>query len=270
MSVTRSGVGMWAIAGADFGAELELVELPEPEAGPNELKVRLFAASVNPFDRKVVDGMLRGSGEHRFPLVPGTDGAGEVVGSGERIFGTFFHRPVGVGTYAEYVTVPAGNALAPLPEDLDPAVAAALPTAGMTALQLVESLGSAESVLIIGPNGGVGSFAVQIARAAGKRVIPVGRGDSPVEADALIDLVSADRSSFEANARYAPLAFNTNYVSSDPAQNFGMKGSRETLVRLASMVQAGDLSVPIARRVPLREATDVFAGHGPGKTVIIM
>ena len=261
---------MWAIAAADFGAELELVELPEPTAESGQLKVRLFAASVNPFDVKVVNGMLRGSGEHLFPLVPGTDGAGEVVGSGERIFGTFFHRPVGRGTYAEYVTVPAGNALAPLPEDLDPAVAAALPTAGMTALQLVESLGSAQSVLIIGPNGGVGSFAVQIARAAGKRVIPVGRGDSLVEADALIDLVSNDRSSFEANARYAPLAFNTNYVSSDPAQNFGMKGSRETLVRLASMVQAGELNVPIARRVPLREAVDVFAGHGPGKTVIIM
>ncbi len=261
---------MWAIAAPDFGAELEVMELPEPEPGPNELKVRLFAASVNPYDRKVVNGMLRDSAPHVFPLVPGTDGAGEVVGSGERIFGTFAHRPVGIGTYAEYVTVPAGNALAPLPEDLDPAVAAALPTAGMTALQLVESLGPAESVLIIGPNGGVGSFAVQIARAAGKRVIPVGRGDSLVEADALIDLVSADRSSFEANARYAPLAFNTNYLSSDPAQNFGMKGSRETLALLASMVLAGDLDVPISRRVPLREASGVFAGHGPGKTVIIM
>ncbi|GLY48206.1 NADP-dependent oxidoreductase [Lentzea sp. NBRC 102530] len=261
---------MWAVAAAEFGAGLELVELPEPEVGAGELKVRLLAASVNPFDRKVVDGMLRDSGEHLFPLVPGTDGAGEVEGSGERVFGTFFHRPVGRGTYAEYVTVPVGNALAPLPEELDPAVAAALPTAGMTALQLVESLGAAESVLIVGATGGVGSFAVQIARAAGKKVIPIGRGDSLVEADALIDLVSADRSSFEANARYAPLAFNTNFVSADKAQNFSMKGSRETLVRLASMVQAGDLEVPIARRVPLREAVDVFAGHSHGKTVIIM
>ncbi|MCX2948540.1 NADP-dependent oxidoreductase [Lentzea sp. NEAU-D7] len=261
---------MWAIAAADFGAELELVELPAPTPEPGQLLVRLLAASVNPFDRKVVDGMLRDSAPHRFPLVPGTDGAGVVEGSGERIFGTFFRRPVGGGTYAEYVTVPSTNALAPLPEDVDPAVAAALPTAGMTALQLVESLGTAESVLIVGASGGVGSFAVQIARAAGKRVVPIGRGDSPVEADALIDLVSTDRSSFEANARYAPLAFNTNYVSADPAQNFGLKGSRELLERLVSMVRSGDLEVPIARRVPLREATGVFAGHGPGKTVIIM
>ncbi|MGW6443679.1 NADP-dependent oxidoreductase [Lentzea sp. NPDC055074] len=258
------------MAAADFGAELALVEIPRPAPEPGQLLVRLLAASVNPFDRKVVNGMLRGSAPHRFPLVPGTDGAGEVEGSGERIFGTFFHRPVGGGTYAEYVTVPAENALAPIPEGLDPAVAAALPTAGMTALQLVESLGTAQSVLVVGATGGVGSFAVQIARAAGKRVIPIGRGDSLVEADALIDLVSADRSSFEENARYAPLAFNTNYVSADPAQNFGMKGSREALGRLASLVQAGDLEVPIARRVPLRDATDVFAGHGPGKTVIIM
>ncbi|WP_191297644.1 NADP-dependent oxidoreductase [Lentzea cavernae] len=258
------------MAAAEFGAELELVEVPEPVAGPDELKVRLLAASVNPFDRKVVNGMLRDSAPHQFPLVPGTDGAGVVEGSGERIFGTFFRRPVGGGTYAEYVTVPATNPLAPLPEDMDPAVAAALPTAGMTALQLVESLGAARSVLIVGASGGVGSFAVQIARAAGKRVIPVGRGDSLVEADALIDLVSADRSSFEANARYAPLAFNTNYVSSDPAQNFGLKGSREALVRLTSLVQAGDLEVPISRRLPLRGAVDVFAGHGPGKTVIVM
>ena len=261
---------MWAMAAADFGADLELVELPEPEAGPNEWKVRLFAASVNPFDRKVANGMLRDSAPHRFPLVPGTDGAGVVEVSGERIFGTFFRRPVGGGTYAEYVTVPVGNPLAPLPDDMDPAVAAALPTAGMTALQLVEALGAARSVLVVGASGGVGSFAVQIARAAGKRVIPIGRGDSLVEADALIDLVSADRSSFEANARYAPLAFNTNYVSADPAQNFSMKGSREALERLASLVQAGELEVPISRRVPLRDAVDVFAGHGPGKTVIIM
>ncbi|MET9226942.1 NADP-dependent oxidoreductase [Lentzea sp. NPDC003310] len=261
---------MWAIAAADFGADLELVEVPEPVAGPNEMKVRLFAASVNPFDRKVVNGMLRESAPHRFPLVPGTDGAGEVEGSGERIFGTFFHRPVGGGTYAEYVTVPVTNALAPIPEGLDPVVAAALPTAGMTALQLVEALGDARSVLIVGATGGVGSFTVQIARAAGKRVVPVGRGDALVEADALVDLVSTDRSSFEANARYAPLAFTTNYVSADQSQNFGMKGSRESLLRLASLVQAGDLEVPIGRRVPLRGATDVFAGHSRGKTVIIM
>ncbi|SDH62292.1 hypothetical protein SAMN05216553_1383 [Lentzea fradiae] len=261
---------MWALAAADFGAELEVVELPRPEPGPGELAVRLLAASVNPFDRKVVGGMFRGSAEHRFPLVPGTDGAGVVEGSGERIFGTFFHKPVGVGTYAEYVTVPEGNALAPIPDGLDPAVAAALPTAGMTALQLVEALGDARSVLVVGASGGVGSFTVQLAEAAGKRVIPIRRGDSLVEADALIDLVSTDRSSFEANARYAPLAFNTNYVSADPSQNFGMKGSREDLERLAAMVLAGELEVPIARRVPLREAADVFAGRGPGKTVIVM
>jgi NADPH2:quinone reductase len=69
---------MWAIAAADFGSELELVEVPRPTPEPGQLLVRLLAASVNPFDRKVVNGMLRDSAPHQFPLVPGTDGAGEV------------------------------------------------------------------------------------------------------------------------------------------------------------------------------------------------
>lgn len=258
---------MWAIAAGEFGGPLRSMELPEPSPGPGELKVRVLAAGVNPFDRKVVDGMMRDSMPHVFPLVPGTDGAGEVVGSGERIFGTFFHKPVGVGTFAEYVTVPSTNALAPLPDGLDPAVAAALPTAGMTALQLFDRLADADSVLVVGARGGVGSFLTQL---LGDRAIPIGRGDSLVDADALVDLVS-DADGYAANLPHArSLAFTTNYAAADPAQNFGMKGSAEALTRLASLVLDGTLDVPITRRLSLRDAADVFAGSGGGKTVIVI
>ncbi|GLZ32656.1 hypothetical protein Lesp02_48440 [Lentzea sp. NBRC 105346] len=258
---------MWAIAAEQFGGPVRSMELPEPAAGPGELKVRMFAAGVNPFDRKVVDGMMRDSMPHVFPLVPGTDGAGEVVETGERIFGTFFHSPVGVGTFAEYTTVPATNALAPLPDELDPVVAAALPTSGMTALQLSDRLEGADSVLVVGARGGVGSFLTQL---LGDRAIPIGRGDALVEADALVDLVSdADR--YAANRKFArSLAFTTNYAAAEKAENFGMKGSLEALTRLAGLVLDGTLQVPITRRLPLREANDVFAGSGGGKTVVVM
>ena len=93
--------------------------------------------------------------------------------SGDRIFGQFFHAPVGEGTFAEYALAPEKGALAPLPQEIDFPTAAALPTAGMTALAMVEALQleAGSSVLIVGATGGVGSFATQLAANKGLRVL---------------------------------------------------------------------------------------------------
>jgi NADPH:quinone reductase-like Zn-dependent oxidoreductase len=310
---------MRAIAVERFGGPAKLVDLPQPVPGPGEVLVRLAAAGVNPFDRKVADGMMDGSMPHTFPLVLGVDGAGvvESVGAdvtrfapGDRIFGSFFHSPAGEGTYAEYVTVPAGNALALLPDGFDPVVAAALPTAGMTALGLVDALDPFDGMtaLLVGATGGVGVFTVQLAAAAGVRVIATGGpadadwlrelgaadvvdhkagpvADRVHQVDALVDVIS-DRAGFTANlraVRSGGRALTTTFSADLDALaargisggDFEMQGRPEALTRLAEAVLDGRLRVPVKNRVPLDDsAADELARirstGSRGKTVLVV
>lgn len=180
---------MRAVAVGAFGEPPELLDLPPPEPGPDELLVHLGAAGVNPYDRKIAEGALRGRLPHRFPLVLGVDGAGRIVRTGaqvthfrvgEEVVGQFLHPPVGIGTYAEFATVPESVGIARRPPGLSVEVAAALPTAGMTAWFALETLGlnSGERLLIVGATGGVGGLAVQLARTRGISVVAVGRPGS--------------------------------------------------------------------------------------------
>jgi NADPH:quinone reductase-like Zn-dependent oxidoreductase len=155
---------------------LKLAELPKPQIGAEEVLIEVHAAGFNPFDAKVRMGFLKDFFPLTLPHVPGCDVAGVVVERGEavrslevgdRVFGmTLPFRP---GSYAEYVAVPAGL-LRQIPEGLDFATAAAAPMAGLTAwLGLVELGGvkPGSRVLVQGGAGGVGSFAIQIAKAHG-------------------------------------------------------------------------------------------------------
>ncbi|HUI38958.1 MAG TPA: NADP-dependent oxidoreductase, partial [Thermoplasmata archaeon] len=177
---------MRAVAVRAFGAPPEIMELPVPEPAEGELLVRVSGASVNPFDWKISDGILKDHRPHVFPLVLGTDGSGTVekVGAGvrefragDRVFGQFLHDPVGTGTYAELATVPERNAIVRPPPNLDLVEAAGVPMAGMTALESVDALGarSGDLVLIVGATGGVGSFATQLASSRGLLVIATAR-----------------------------------------------------------------------------------------------
>jgi NADPH:quinone reductase-like Zn-dependent oxidoreductase len=171
---------MHAVVVTDFDAEPGVADLPVPEPGPGEVLVRLAAAGVNPFDFKVIEGAMRGSVEHAFPLVLGSDGAGTVerVGEGadfepgERVFGQFMDVQHGRGSYAEYAVAKAAK-LARMPAGLSFATAAALPTAGAAAHDFVEGtgIGPGCTLLVNGASGGVGQAAVQLAAAQGVRVI---------------------------------------------------------------------------------------------------
>jgi NADPH:quinone reductase-like Zn-dependent oxidoreductase len=180
---------MRAIAVDQYKGEPRLLEVAQPVPKPDQLLVKIEATALNPFDWKVADGMLAGSMPAVFPLVLGQDAAGTVTATGnqvtrfktgDRIFGQFFHRPVGEGTFAEYAVVPEKAPLALLPQQIDFVTAAALPTAGMTALSMVETLdlGPRTSVLIVGATGGVGSFATQLAAAKGLRVLATAAASS--------------------------------------------------------------------------------------------
>jgi NADPH:quinone reductase-like Zn-dependent oxidoreductase len=157
---------------------LELTDIDKPEPGDDEVLLRVHAASVNPADWHILRGlpyiarMQFGLGKPK-DRVLGCDVAGhiEAVGNnvtmlqpGEEVFGSPFMH--GLGAFAEWVCI-SEDLLAPKPANLSFEQVAAVPLAALTALQALRDQGRIEpgyKVLIIGASGGVGTFAVQIAK----------------------------------------------------------------------------------------------------------
>ena len=173
---------MRAVIVNEYGGSPVVAEIPTPQPGPSQVLIKVRAAGVNPMDSWYASGAQR-SEAATFPMVLGADAAGivETIGAGatrfaagDKVFGQLWAAPfVEAGTDAEYVAVSEDASLARVPEGLDLVVAAALPTAGMTGLSLVEMLTplAGKTVLIVGAGGGVGSFASQFVVDAGARVI---------------------------------------------------------------------------------------------------
>lgn len=176
---------------------LERAERPQPSAGPNQVLVRMRAASLNYRDLAIVAGHYF-SGPVSRATVPLSDGAGEVVALGDgveewavgdRVAATFFQPPTGAplgspldGTLAEYAVFdPRG--LVAIPRDLSFEEAAALPCAGVTAWNaLIEGkrIKPGDTVLTLG-TGGVSMLALQIAKAAGAAAIVTSSSDAKLE-----------------------------------------------------------------------------------------
>ena len=203
---------MKAITQAEFGSAdvLELSEVPKPQPRPGEVLVRVRGASPNPWDWHYMRGMpyisrLAGGAGLRRPknTVLGSDVSGEIeaVGAGATRFqaGDEVFGFVGFGGFAEYVAVPE-DFLGLKPANLTFAQAATVPLAGMTAIQGLRDVGevrAGQRVLIIGASGGVGSFAVQLAKSFGGVVTGVcsGRNAELVRslgADHVIDYTHED------------------------------------------------------------------------------
>ncbi len=164
---------------------LELKEVEKPVPGDNEVLVKVYAASVNPLDwhslrgepflARLAAGLLKP--KHK---ILGADVAGRIeeVGRnvkkfqpGDEVFGDIF--PNGLGAFAEYVCIPENAALVLKPTSTTFEEAAAVPCAAVTALQGLRDKGQVkpgQSVLINGASGGVGTFAVQIAKSFGAEV----------------------------------------------------------------------------------------------------
>ncbi len=158
-------------------------DVPVPQVGPNGVLVRVYATSINPVDWKLREGWLDGLWKMRFPVIWGCDASGvvEEVGPavtlfkpGDEVYG-FKHGKVGKtyrGTFAEYAVLPE-NTLARKPARLSHEEAAAIPLAASTAWQAIVGQGRVKpgsKVLIHAAAGGVGIFAVQIAKAFGAYV----------------------------------------------------------------------------------------------------
>ncbi len=155
-------------------------EVPRPALRPDDLLIRVRAAAVNPVDWKIREGKLKGMLHHDLPLTLGWDVSGEVLEVGPEAKGfavgdEIYARPdiERDGAYAEYIAIKATDA-AHKPAALDHIQAAAVPLTALTAWQvLIETAGlkAGQTVLIHAATGGVGSIAVQLAKAYGAQVI---------------------------------------------------------------------------------------------------
>ncbi|WP_078393509.1 NADP-dependent oxidoreductase [Shouchella patagoniensis] len=159
--------------------QLKEVEIEKPKPKKNQVVVKAEATSINPIDWKLREGYLKEMLDWEFPIILGWDVAGviEEVGDGVsnwQVGDRVFARPATTrfGTYAEYTAVDA-NLLSFIPDNLTAKEAAAVPLAGLTAWQSLftnAKLKKGEKVLIHGGAGGVGTFAIQLAKHVGAYV----------------------------------------------------------------------------------------------------
>lgn len=296
------------------GAEiLELTEVDEPKIGPDWVKVEVKATSVNPVDWKIATGGMDAMLDTFFPVTPGWDVAGVITAvgpavttltPGDEVYGYVRKDAVHGGTYAEQVAAPI-RTVAKKPTSLSFAEAAAVPLAGLTAYQSlihVLKVGAGETVLIHAASGGVGSFAVQIARASGATVIgtaseanhdylrelgaiPVAYGDGLVEraraecpggVDAVLDLhggdlaVSPELMNDASSGRLASI-IDPQVKELGGAYVF-VRPDVDDLAALAALIDDRRVSVEVAATFPLAEAADAWRlsqdGHTRGKIVI--
>lgn len=303
---------MRAVAVIELKGTPQVLDLPRPVPRSDQVLVKVAATSINPYDWQVADGAFPGM-PNVLPFVMGADASGTVIaiGSGvsnikvgERIFGQFFHSPLGEGTYAEYAVAPAAGALAPLPDSISDEVGAALPTAAMTAMGLVDRVGAGPGgkLLIVGATGGVGSFVTQLAALKGLDVLVTaspadaermrGLGASrafdhhqsdladqlqaayPDGIDAVIDLVSKPDALVKLSTavrRGGDVLSTTGAADAKDLQTRGLKGgnfvldgSPSLLARLVDLVETSRLNVPIEATVSLDEAPAAIAKNRKG------
>jgi NADPH:quinone reductase-like Zn-dependent oxidoreductase len=309
---------MKAVRFHQYGAPdvLTYEDVERPGPGPGEALIQVAATSFNPVDAGIRSGARQGPFPVALPHVPGTDVAGTVEELGEGAAGIAvgvdvvgFLPIVPDGASAEYVVAPV-EILTQAPAAIPLADAAALPTVGLAAWQMLFEHGRLEAgkrVLINGAGGAVGAYAVQLAKHAGATVIATAgpRSVARVEAagaDQVIDhtttaVVAALEQRVDLVLNLAPIEpeeFNalpalvadagavvssTLWMPAPADEARGVRGvdvvtrsDAKDLARLVELIDAGELRVDVAERVPLSQLARVHArgeaGDISGKVVI--
>ena len=284
-----------------------------PQLNPDDLLIRVRAAAINPVDWKIREGYLQGVLNHQLPLTLGWDVSGEVAAVGPEVtrftIGDAVYARPNIerdGGYAEYIAVKASEA-AIKPVRLDHDHAAAVPLAALTAWQsLVDAaqLRAGQTVLIHAAAGGVGSFAVQLAKARGAKVIATA---SAVNIGLVMELgadqfVDYTRTRFEEVAKDVDVVFDTiggetqarswsvlkpggmlvSVVSPPPAATAAEQGVRSAFVfiqpsgsqldAIARLIDEGRMKPILHTVLPLYEARQAQVisqgGHVRGKIVL--
>lgn len=306
---------MHALRAHERGGPDQLVyELaPRPPIGLGDALVRVHAASFTPTEMAWPPTWEDRAGRDRRPIIPAHEVAGTVVALGFGTTGVEIGAPVYAltdwyrdGAAAEYIAVEVRN-LAPMPKTLSFVEAATVPLAGLTAWQALfdhGALSAGQTVLVHGAGGGVGVFAVQLAHAAGARVVATGRAWSrqlvtELGADEFFDL---EQQPFESVINAVDLALDLVggdiltrtwavikpegalvSVVADPATTqpethhgrsvyFVVTPDRAELVALAQRIEAGVLRPIVGHVAPLAEGRAAFAakrsGGVPGKIAL--
>jgi NADPH:quinone reductase-like Zn-dependent oxidoreductase len=310
---------MKAVRFHEFGGPevLRYEDVAPPAPGAGEVRIRVAATSFNGVDGNIRAGNMQGPIPVKLPHTPGIDVAGTVdalgegvddVAVGDDVIG--FLPMTAPGAAAEYVIAPA-EILTGAPKNTPLADSAALPLVGLTAWQALfdhGNLTAGQRVLINGAGGGVGGYAVQLAREIRAYVIATaGPGSADrvraAGADEVIDHTATDVA--EAVGEPVDLVLNLAPVSPEqlaalltlirdggalvnttvwmPAPSDEGRGVRgidlfvrsdaDQLADLAARVSTGELRIEVAQRVPLAELATVHAqaaaGELPGKTVIV-
>jgi NADPH:quinone reductase-like Zn-dependent oxidoreductase len=236
---------MKAVVAHEYGAPevLKFEEVPRPEPKEDEVLVRVIASGVNPADPLTLSGKYaREFGTH-LPLIPGYDIAGIVEKTGAKVTNlkagdAVYGYPTFGGGWAEYVTVKQWE-VAAKPKTLNFAEAAAVPMGALTAWQaLVDTaqLHPGQTILVHGGSGGVGSFAVQIAKARGARVIATA---STANQD-LLKQLGADVAIAYPKTSFEDVAKDVDAVL-DPV-------GKETLARSYGVVKKGGIVMSLVAR----------------------
>jgi len=186
--------------------QMGFAEVPLPECTPGTVRIKVHAAGLNPIDIKTRDGMTKAIQSYKLPAILGNECAGTVDAVGDGVSGFTIGERVAtrvdkgrMGALADYAVTTA-DTLAHIPDQVDMQSAAGLPLAGETALQALRNeikVKPGDRILITGGAGGVGTLAIQIAKAFGARVITTAspRGRDLVKslgADEVIDYTSTD------------------------------------------------------------------------------
>lgn len=308
---------MQAVRIHDYGDAdvLQYETAPMPVVGDDDVLIRVHAASVNPLDALLRSGLSRAWFHHTLPLILGWDVSGtvEAVGanvSGVQVGDSVYARPDTNrdGAYAEYVAVSAA-AVAPKPKSLDHVQAAAVPQAALVAWQTlfdVGGLSAGQTVLVHAAAGGVGTFAVQLAKLHGARVIATASANNQeflraLGADEVIDYTTTR---FEDVARDVDIVLDAvgpadgtqerswgvlkpggiliSIVTPPDAaqaeahgvrqQFFGLQATGEDLAKITPLLEDGRLRPIVSTALPLREARrahELISGrHTRGKIVL--
>ncbi|HXY55881.1 MAG TPA: NAD(P)-dependent alcohol dehydrogenase [Nitrospirota bacterium] len=304
---------MKAVVFSKYGGN-EVVEVKDvltPICGPEDVLIKVHGAGVNPVDWKVRSGHLKIITGSAFPKILGNECAGEIAETGKQV--KKFKRGDAVigwpsvrrlGAFAEYGCV-SERAIFPKSKSISFEESACIPIAGLTALQALRDRGriaSGKRVLINGASGGVGHFAVQIAKIFGVEVTGVCSGANAefvtgLGADRVIDYSTQDFTSgserfdiiFDAVAKSAfgackkALAPNGVYISTLPsaaimlsqyvtgfftgsrALTIMVKANEADLQWMADHVAAGRIRVVIDKAYPLAQAKEALAHSESGK-----
>ena len=295
---------------------LQYEDVPSPKPAPGEVLIRVYAAGVNPADWKVRAGHLRQLVQNKFPLILGWDLSGviEEVGPGPAAAGQFkkgdevFSKPdmSRDGAYAEYIVVRATE-IALKPKSLHHVYAAAVPLAGLAAWQAlfdVAQLKREQRVLIHGGSGGVGHFAVQLAKWKGAYVIATASTknqellrkigiDQPIDyttqtfeqvaknVDVVLDTIGGDTQerSWKVLKKGGLLASIVQLPDAAKAKECGVRSAfvrshpnGDELAKIAALIDSGNLKVVLDRILPLSEARRAHelsqSRHARGKIVL--